>query len=70
MVAVCGVEVRYVLGSVFGDMVEDIFCQLAVRINEADTSSAPDVLENHIGEKGTFSRTSLTYQIRVVSAVF
>ena len=50
-------------------MIQQVFCEIAVRINDSNAVSGVDVLNDDVAKQGSFSRTCLAEGVDVASRV-
>ena len=63
------IEIRHVLDAMPGNVVENVICQVAVRINDGNAMPGLDVLEDQIAEQGGFARPAFPDGVKMVPAV-
>jgi hypothetical protein len=66
---IAGVEIYDVVGAPAGDVVEDIEGEIAVGIDESDTSSSLQVLSNEIAEQSGFPSAGFSNDVDVLAPV-
>ena len=64
------VEIKHIAGAVAWDAVDDLFGQIAMRVDQGDASPRMNVLQNSGFEKSRLPRPSLTNHVNVASSVF
>ncbi len=65
-----GIEVRHVLDTAARDEVEDVRGEVAMRINDANTVTCFNVLENQIAEQSCFARAGFPNGVEMMPPVF
>lgn len=69
VVEVARVEIHGLLGAASRDVIEQLGCQIPMRINEADAVALLDELEDEIAQKRGLSRTRLADDVGVVACI-
>jgi hypothetical protein len=63
------VEINQVICPPAGDMVQQFLGQVSMRVNQPDTVTTRDVLNNHVPQQGRLSRTRLADDIDVLTQI-
>ena len=63
------IEICHVLNTMAWHVIENVICQIAVRINDGDPVPGFNVLQNQIAEQGGFSRSTFADGVKVMTAV-
>ena len=66
---VAGIEIDEMVGASRRNMIQQILGQITMRINQADTVTQRDVLQNEVPQQCRLSRTRLANQIKVLALV-
>lgn len=64
------IEIHQMIGTMRGNVVQQLFSQIAVGVNQSDTVSEGDVLKNQIAQQGGFARASFSNDVDVLALVF
>ncbi len=63
------VEIHEMVGSMRGNVVQQVFGQITVRVYEPDAVSQDDMLQDQIAQKGGFSRPRFSDHVYVLALV-
>src|SRR5581483_7232094 len=63
------IEIDDIVGTGWGNMIQQLFGEIAVRIDDADTFAGTNVLENQIAKQSRLAASGFAEAVHVVAAV-
>src|SRR5262249_42230167 len=68
-IRICGIEIDYVLHSLFGDSRENILDQFAVWVDHADAFAVDDILNHQVVDQRRFAGTGFADDVHVLPPI-
>ncbi len=63
------IEINYIVSALFGNMLQDVFYKVAVRINDANAFTVLNILYRQVFDKHGFTTTGFTNDIQMTTPV-